>query len=172
MRFNRSSVSRAVRCGLWAYLALYLAWSLAPAALAQTKDKPALAGAKPTQVQEQAAVAEIKPAPSGQEFAFELAAKPNKCIALHKGQDCYQSVSFYWRTPSSGDFCLHAQGQSAPLYCWQGAGAPPFRYEFVGQETQQFYLRNQAGDTVRTTTLVVAWVYTSGKRDTGGWRLF
>lgn len=105
------------------------------------------------------------------ETAIQLTLKPNKCIALHKGQSCYQTINFYWRTPATGEFCLLAQGQDQPLHCWQGEGAPPFRYEFVGQHSLHFFLRTQGAQLV-DTEFTVAWVYSSGKRDTGGWRLF
>lgn len=107
-----------------------------------------------------------------EESGAQLSAKPNKCIALRKGQACYQTVNFYWRTPAEGDYCLYAEGQSAPLHCWQGAGAPPLRYEFVGQQSQTFVIRSAQGVRLTQLDLVVAWVYTSGRRDSGGWRLF
>ncbi|RZA06940.1 MAG: DUF3019 domain-containing protein [Moraxellaceae bacterium] len=105
-------------------------------------------------------------------LAVELTAKPNKCIALRKGQDCYQTISFKWHTPATGEYCLVAQGQTKPLHCWRGSGTPPFNHEFVGQQSQRFYLLNETGETLQTTEVVVAWVYTSDKRTTGGWRLF
>ncbi|HRH78693.1 MAG TPA: DUF3019 domain-containing protein [Cellvibrionaceae bacterium] len=107
-----------------------------------------------------------------EDSAAQLTAKPNKCIALRKGQACYQTLNFYWRTPSTGDYCLFAEGEHRPLHCWQGAGAPPFQYEFVGEQSQQFLIRTPAGDTLAQLDLVVAWVYTSGHRDSSGWRLF
>lgn len=107
-----------------------------------------------------------------EETAVYLTAKPNKCIALNKGQACYQTVRFYWHTPTEGDYCLFTEGQNSPLHCWQGAGAPPFQYEFVGQRSQGFFIRTPAGNTLAQLDLAVAWVYTSGRRDSGGWRLF
>ncbi len=101
-----------------------------------------------------------------------FSAKPNKCIALRKGQDCYQTVHFHWRTPEPGQYCLYAEGQSTALHCWQGAGAPPFKYEFVGQTSQTFYIRAASGTQLASQELLVAWVYSSGRRDSGGWRLF
>ncbi|HMW50002.1 MAG TPA: DUF3019 domain-containing protein, partial [Cellvibrionaceae bacterium] len=102
-----------------------------------------------------------------EDSAATLTAKPNKCIALNRGQACYQTVRFYWHTPAAGDYCLFAEGQPTPLHCWQGAGAPPFQHEFVGQQSQGFFIRTPEGQTLAQLDLVVAWVYTSGRRDSG-----
>ena len=40
--------------------------------------------------------------------------------------------------PSTGDYCLFAEGEHRLLYTAGGAGAPPFQYEFVGEQSQQF----------------------------------
>jgi hypothetical protein len=107
-----------------------------------------------------------------QDGAAQLSAKPNKCIALRKGQACYQTVHFYWQTPATGNYCLVAEGQAAPLHSLQGFGVPPLRYEFVGQQSQAFFIRSEQGETLAQMELAVAWVYTSGQRGGGGWRLF
>lgn len=179
MRFNLQTLTLVIKRALWGYAGLYLLWVLSPATLALTPEKttqPKIQKSGPNEITAQREDLPNqnanKSAPSDKPVVFELNVKPNKCIALHKGQDCYQTLNLYWRTPAEGEFCLMTEGQSAPVHCWQGAGVPPLRYEFVGQATRQFYLRAQNGEIVQTTAVVVAWVYTSGKRDTGGWRLF
>lgn len=109
---------------------------------------------------------------NSQNETAQLTIKPNKCIALHKGTNCYQTINFYWRTPQEGDFCLFVQNQEQPLHCWQGNGAVPFRYEFVGHQGVQFTLRSKQSELLASAEFTVAWVYNSGKRDAGGWRLF
>ncbi len=107
-----------------------------------------------------------------EETAVLFSVKPTKCIALHKGQDCYQKLKFSWQTPLTGSYCIHAEAQRDPLVCWQGQSRSSFVYEFVGKQTQRFYLRNDANENLYEAELVVTWVYTSSKRDSGGWRLF
>ncbi len=107
-----------------------------------------------------------------EEAVVHFSVKPTKCIALHKGQDCYQKLKFSWQTPQVGKYCIYAESQRDPLVCWQGQSRSMFVYEFVGKQTQRFYLRNEANANLYETELVVTWVYTSSKRDSGGWRLF
>ena len=102
----------------------------------------------------------------------KLIIKPGKCIALHKGQECYQALKIYWHTPAQGQYCLYDQNQNEPLACWQGLGQPPLKYDFVGKQSRYFYLRDDAGQVLSQTQFLVAWVYTTDKRKSGGWRLF
>ncbi len=107
-----------------------------------------------------------------EDFNFALSVKPAKCIALRKGQDCFQTLKFHWRTPQQGEYCLTIQGLDKPLHCWQGNSEKVYVYEFVSQETRRFSLRNHNGDVLREVEVVVAWVYNSGRRESTGWRLF
>ena len=55
-----------------------------------------------------------------QDDAVIFTATPERCIALHKGQTCYQEVLFRWQTPASGEYCLILTDRQHQLTCWTG----------------------------------------------------
>ena len=102
-----------------------------------------------------------------------LRVKPKKCIALQKGQVCYQTVKFHWITPNEGDYCLFQEGTEAPLVCWKNKGIPPFTYEFSSSETRTYFIKSQQTQKILgQTQITVAWVYKMGNKPRSGWRLF
>lgn len=102
-----------------------------------------------------------------------LSVKPDKCVALHKGQDCYQTVSFRWKTPAKGHFCLLEVGREQPLKCWDGQTAKSMKYEFAFAQTQTYQLvSREPKSLLQEIDISVNWVYTSKKRVSNGWRLF
>lgn len=102
-----------------------------------------------------------------------LHVKPNRCIALHQGQVCYQKLHFTWTTPSTGDYCLVKQSTSETLICWQGQSTTRYTYRFKSSHSDIFILRDQSDNLdIDHTTVDVAWVYKNTKKVTSGWRLF
>jgi hypothetical protein len=103
----------------------------------------------------------------------QLQLKPNRCVALHQGQVCYQTVQIFWNTQHSGNYCLYRQGDTAPVYCWQSAASGQHQYEFASDGSVQLQLINtQTKTLVATATLDVAWVYKANTRRKTHWRLF
>jgi len=102
-----------------------------------------------------------------------LKVKPNRCIALHRGQACYQKLFFTWETPLDHKYCLYLRGDLQPLACWQADKLKHFRHEFKASEDQQFVLRDETlNQSVSDVNVDVAWVYKKGKKVSTGWRLF
>lgn len=110
-------------------------------------------------------------APAAEAVLLQL--KPNRCVALHQGQVCYQDVQLLWSAPQVGHYCLHQQNVAQPLYCWQNVNAGEFRYEFASDASVQLQLMNvQTKTIVAQTGLEVAWVYKANTRRQTHWRLF
>jgi len=105
--------------------------------------------------------------------AVLLQLKPNRCVALHQGQVCYQDVQLLWSAPHVGHYCLHQQNVAQPLHCWQNVNAGEFRYEFASDASVQLQLVNaQTKTVVAQAGLEVAWVYKANTRRQTHWRLF
>ncbi len=103
----------------------------------------------------------------------QLRLKPNRCVALHQGQVCYQKIQLFWSVPQAGDYCLYQQHTETPLYCWQNVAASEYQYEFSSNTSTQLQLVNiQTKTVVATAALEVAWVYKSNTRRKTHWRIF
>ncbi|HSC69238.1 MAG TPA: DUF3019 domain-containing protein, partial [Cellvibrio sp.] len=115
-----------------------------------------------------AALAETPAAPVAQ-----LQPKPNRCVALHQGQVCYQDVMLSWSAVQPGEFCLYQKQADQPLHCWQAAASGQYRYSFASDGPVQLQLVNSETKTVVAETQVdVAWVYKTNTRRKTHWRLF
>ena len=103
----------------------------------------------------------------------QLQLKPHRCVALHQGQMCYQTVQLSWSANQQDNYCLYQQFNEAPLYCWQGVATGQYQYEFVSDSSVQLQLINiQTNAVVATATVEVAWVYKANTRRKIHWRLF
>lgn len=103
----------------------------------------------------------------------QLQLKPNRCVALHQGQVCYQKIQLSWNTPQAGNYCLYQQHTETPVFCWQGVIAGQYQYEFASDTSVQLQLVNvQTKTPVATAALEVAWVYKANTRRKTHWRLF
>lgn len=100
-------------------------------------------------------------------------ATPERCVALHKGQTCYQDVMFRWHTPKVGHYCLVQASNQRRLTCWSGMSTLQYMYSFEGDKTTTFNLiRNNEAKPLAKVKVVVTWVYKAPKQSQSGWRLF
>lgn len=97
--------------------------------------------------------------------------KPLKCVALHKGQVCYQKLNFKWHSENK-KLCLYALENKEPLHCTAQNTPVAFRYNFASDQNQAFELRDEAGNSLATVKIEVASVYKGKRRATTGWRIF
>ncbi len=105
--------------------------------------------------------------------AVQLQLKPNRCVALHQGQVCYQNIQLSWSANQQGNYCLYQQYGEVPLYCWQSVAAGQYQYEFASDTPMHLQLVNMHTKTpVATATIEVAWVYKANSRRKTHWRLF
>lgn len=103
----------------------------------------------------------------------QLGVKPNRCIALHQGQFCYQSLTFSWWTALPHRHCLYLESEPEPMACWEARKLSRYQYEFKSTEDQWFILRDETEQRVLARIKVdVAWVYKRSKKVSTGWRLF
>ena len=145
-------VARSV-CGISALIILLLAQSLPVNAQSDKQEN--------AQVDAPAAAAAL------------LQLKPNRCVALHQGQVCYQTIQLLWSAPQAGHYCLHQENVAQPLHCWQSVNAGEYSYEFASDASVQLQLVDaQTKTVVAQAGLEVAWVYKANTRRQTHWRLF
>ena len=105
--------------------------------------------------------------------APSLEVVPERCVALHQGQICYQRASLVWQAPEKGDYCLYISNTHASLQCWENEKIGSFIHDFQSPSTLTFRLRNmKTQQDLVQTQLSVAWVYGNKKRQRSSWRLF
>jgi hypothetical protein len=103
----------------------------------------------------------------------QLMIKPNRCIALHEGQVCYQTLKFEWKTQVADTYCLYQQDNKAPLLCWDMHQQARGTLEFESAKTQVFSLqRKRDAKVMAEFTVEVAWVYDASSHRESHWRIF
>ncbi|WOH36441.1 DUF3019 domain-containing protein [Thalassotalea fonticola] len=103
----------------------------------------------------------------------QLKVTPKRCIALRKGQKCYLEVTFSWRHPKVGDYCLVNITTIKTIKCWQQQAKGELNFDFQSTLSNDFALRKQQSETdLARARIPVAWVYKSSKRAKSTWRLF
>ena len=111
-----------------------------------------------------------EPLLSEQDVSFRVT--PTTCIALHKGQQCFQQLTLSWRTPVGFRLCLFGDSSGQPLHC-SSTEVTEIQYQYRSQSAESFVLREgESGPVVSTVSVTTAWVYRTGKRSSSGWRLF
>lgn len=106
-------------------------------------------------------------------LAPSLEVNPQRCVALHQGQICYQSANVMWQAPKTGHYCLYISNTLASLQCWKNKQTGSFIHDFQSPNTLTFRLRNmKTKQDLVQTQLNVAWVYGNKKRQRSSWRLF
>lgn len=101
----------------------------------------------------------------------QLTVTPDKCVALRKGQVCYQKLRFSFSAASKGNYCLLAGSQSEPLHCWRNESEGGFVHRHSADSAVDFSLVNAQRVPVASTTVTVAWVYKKSRKR-NRWRLF
>jgi len=100
-------------------------------------------------------------------------AKPNKCIALHKGQTCYQKIKFSWGALGQGEYCLYQLSSKQALTCWTNNTRRQFAFEFASADSQEFEIRREdKGVNLAQVKVIIAWVYKTRRKSSSSWRLF
>lgn len=99
--------------------------------------------------------------------------QPERCIALNRGQVCYQNLTFKWQTAAGARYCLHQEDASAPLVCWTGSEKDSHTLEFASDRNIIYRIRREGqAETLAEIEVEVAWVYRSNRKSFSGWRLF
>ena len=105
---------------------------------------------------------------------FKLKVKPSRCIALHRGQMCYQKVKFSWNSPlDKGQYCLYQKTIEKPIVCWIDSDLLEYKLDFQSTKDAVFQVRKTTQDKALAETQVsVSWVYKRKKSKTKNWRVF
>lgn len=103
---------------------------------------------------------------------IELLAKPTNCVALHRGQVCFQRILFSWKVQDAEEYCLYKIDTDVPLSCAIG-NLTGVAHEYSSKSSETFVLRQgRQGPEVAKVTINTAWVYRTGRRSSSSWRLF
>jgi hypothetical protein len=102
-----------------------------------------------------------------------LEVTPERCISLHKGQTCYQEVTFTWQHPQANDYCLVNVTRNQVVQCWRQTSTGEASFDFQSTVSNDFALRpKQQNRDLARAQIIVASVYKSSKRSKSSWRLF
>lgn len=120
------------------------------------------------------------------ELVFSFNVSPQKCIALHRNQICYQKLKFTWYIDNEGDYCLYQISKPEALVCWHGKGSGELKYEFQSDQSETYQIREEtkiedivSNKNTEFNTKVLggikvklATVYKQTKQSYSGWRIF
>lgn len=101
-----------------------------------------------------------------------LKAMPSSCVALHRGQICYQRIRFDWTSSNAQRLCLFHEDGDTLLHC---SVNPTVRYvhDYSSPTSESYTLRvGEMGPVLSRVTVHTSWVYRTGRRSSSGWRLF
>jgi hypothetical protein len=99
--------------------------------------------------------------------------QPDKCIALHQGQVCYQDLEFNWQTPTGSEYCLYEMPKPEAVICWTGDQQRSHNLEFASATSTLYQIRVMGSDVlISEVTVEVAWVYRANRKSFSRWRLF
>jgi hypothetical protein len=108
--------------------------------------------------------------------------KPQTCVSLHEGQECFTKVTVNWQADMSNDYCLYSTQSFEPVICWEKANEGRVEFELNTKNNVDFMLA-QTPDTrfmltqgpyaiIAEARFSVSWVYKKKKKSSLSWRLF
>ncbi len=107
------------------------------------------------------------------ENSINFKAKPSKCVALHKGQTCYQKITLTWSALPPGEYCLTHKTTIEPLTCWKGSNLTQYHWSFESNQSETLNIYDNTKKlAVGHVKIKLATVYKHRKKSHGGWRLF
>ncbi len=103
----------------------------------------------------------------------ELILKPNQCVAMQQGQQCYVDIVFSWKSTQVSDYCLYSSQDQRALKCWQSTEHGFFGAEIESNKNVRFYIKHPESQRILATAeLEMAWVYKKTNRSNVSWRMF
>jgi hypothetical protein len=103
----------------------------------------------------------------------QLKVKPTRCIALHEGQTCYQTLKMMWSTSVADSYCFLEKNRPSPSICWDNVAAGKGTFEFSGIMSSEFLLiRKRDSKIMAEVNVEVAWVYDAKSHRKSHWRIF
>ncbi|ESP92517.1 MULTISPECIES: DUF3019 domain-containing protein [Pseudoalteromonas] len=96
--------------------------------------------------------------------------KPQQCVALEQGQECFIDVSVNWQVSDEGNFCLFAN--ETRLHCWQRNNRGQWKSELVMTDDVVMSLKNSSDKVIFSDKVKYAWIYKKRKSKAVRWRMF
>jgi len=100
-----------------------------------------------------------------------LSVKPNKCVALRKGEPCYQNVVLTYSSTTRHNVCLVREKVEKPLKCWKNTADATHKYRITASESFSFHIIDANNNRLASFQFTVAWVYKQSRKR-NRWRLF
>ena len=102
-----------------------------------------------------------------------LIIKPQTCVSLHQGQQCFVNLKLSWQMPTPNDYCLYYSAQIEPVKCWLNSSQGIFLLDFSADQSTRFWLTIQNQQQILAESeLTVSWVYKKQQKSRLTWRLF
>ena len=99
--------------------------------------------------------------------------KPNQCVSVHQGEQCFVDIELDWQAAHMNDYCLYVSDQDSPLQCWSNAQSGHFAREISTNKNLTFSIKVKNTSNISAQqTLKMAWVYKKTIRSRMTWRLF
>lgn len=104
---------------------------------------------------------------------IQLTLSPKGCVALRKGQVCYQKTELKWQHPKRGNYCLIQLSNKSVLQCWNNQNQGRYAFDFQSTQDEEYVLAvKDSQQIIKRTNMLVSWVFKSSKRPKSSWRLF
>lgn len=103
-----------------------------------------------------------------------LRLEPARCIALHRGQTCYQRTKILWKLSAISDVCVFDEESEKPIQCWEAANQGILKIDFQSSSDKVYFLKS-GKKVIASTEMRVAWVYNRGGKRVAkkqSWRMF
>lgn len=102
-----------------------------------------------------------------------LTITPTRCVALRQGQTCYLEADVKWKASKAGNYCLANLTTGVLVQCWKNQSSGDLILDFEGVSSNDFALREESQSTdLAKGQIMVAWVFSSSKRNKSNWKLF
>lgn len=104
--------------------------------------------------------------------SYSLEAKPESCVALHKGQRCFIRVTLSWTSPGTGEYCIFEDLGKDALYC-SSSETGQLVVNYASASSIVYQLRKiEVDQPVAFARVSTSWVYRTGRRSSSSWRIF
>ena len=108
--------------------------------------------------------------------------KPQTCVSLHEGQECFAQITVDWQADLVNDYCLYSTQSPDPIFCWENVNHGTVEYELNTQKNvrfmlaqvpkTRFMLTQKPSAVIAEARLNVSWVYKKKQKSRLSWRLF
>lgn len=107
------------------------------------------------------------------DHGFYIILKPEQCVAVHQGNDCFINLDVFWHGDQPLNACIFMSTEKRPIACWKNQYEGRVIRELATKENVTFTLKTEDEViTLASETLIVSWVYRKNTRSQTSWRMF